>query len=175
MYDAAVVGSFPWGRGLIAGVAGGLAWLAGILLIFGPAQSILADPGLQSAKFLMAFTSEPAPLISTRPWVLPLGLIGIGVLWGWVYAWLSGSWSGAWWQRGLRFGGVAWVMMVPWFEFYLPWNVLREPAALVMLEMLCWAGVLMGVGLAMAGVDAALRRREGLRRGENRSVAGTEG
>lgn len=154
-----MVGSIPWGRGLITGVVGGLAWLVGILVIFGPAQAILADPGLQSAKFLRAFTSDPAPLISSRPWVLPLGLMGIGVLWGWVYVWLSAPWSGPWWRQGLRFGGVAWVMMVPWFEFYLPWNVLREPAPLVMLEMVCWAGVLMGVGLTMAGVDAALRRR----------------
>lgn len=63
-----------------------------------------------------------------------------------------------WWRRGLRFGLLSWILMVPWFEFYLPWNVLREPAALVALEMLCWAGVLLLVGITIAGVEAALRR-----------------
>ena len=83
----------------------------------------------------------------------------MGVLWGWVYVWLSGVWRVAWWKRGLRFGIVSWVLMAPWFEFYLPWNVLHEPAPLVLLELVCWAGVLLIVGLAIAGVDAALSRR----------------
>lgn len=47
--------------------------------------------------------------------------------------------------------------MVPWFEFYLPWNVLREPASLVALEMLCWAGGMLLVGVTIAGVESALR------------------
>jgi hypothetical protein len=62
------------------------------------------------------------------------------------------------WRRGLRFGFVGWLLMAPWFEFYLPWNVLREPAPLVALELACWAAVLLGVGLAISGVEAALRR-----------------
>jgi hypothetical protein len=65
-----------------------------------------------------------------------------------------------WWQRGLRFAALAWALMVPWFEFYLPWNVLREPPALVMLEMVCWAGVMTLVGLTIAAVDALLERLE---------------
>jgi hypothetical protein len=40
--------------------------------------------------------------------------------------------------------------MVPWFEFYLPRNVMREPAALVLLEMVLWLGVLLVAGLAIA-------------------------
>jgi hypothetical protein len=48
--------------------------------------------------------------------------------------------------------------MVPWFEFYLPWNVLREPNALVMLEVVCWAGVMTVVGLTIAGVEQVLAR-----------------
>ena len=138
-----------------------MAWFAGISLFFGPAQVLLGDPGRQSAKLLAAFAAEPAPRVTQAPWLLAVGLLGIGVLWGWVYTWLSGPWSGAWWKRGLRFGVVGWVLMVPWFEFYLPWNVLWEPPALVVLEFVCWAGVLLGVGLVIAGVEAALRRRVG--------------
>ncbi len=150
--------SFPWVRGILAGLAGGVAWFVGILLFFAPAQALLTDPDLQSAKFLTAFTAEPAPRTSDAPWLLVVGLLGIGVLWGWVYVWLSGTWAGAWWSRGLRFGVVGWALMAPWFEFYRPWNVLWEPAPLVALELACWAGVLLGVGLTIAGVEAALGR-----------------
>jgi hypothetical protein len=79
--------------------------------------------------------------------------------WGVLYVWLSPAWPDRWWKRGLRFAVVSWVLVVPWFEFYLPWNVMREPALLVLLEMVCWAAVFTGVGLTIAGVDALLRRR----------------
>jgi hypothetical protein len=52
--------------------------------------------------------------------------------------------------RGLAFGTIAWALFVPWFEFYIPWNLMLEPTALVLLEMLCWAGVLGLVGLAIS-------------------------
>jgi len=42
--------------------------------------------------------------------------------------------------------------MVPWFEFYLPWNVMHEPLLPVLLEMIHWLGVLLSVGFAIAGV-----------------------
>ncbi len=150
--------SSAWLRGAVAGAAGGVAWLVGLILLFGPAQAVLTDPTWQSAKLLAAFAMEPAPRTAEAPWLLVVGVLGIGVLWGWVYVWIASGWSGSWWRRGLRFGVVGWVLMAPWFEFYLPWNVLREPELLVALELLCWAGVLAGVGLAISGMDAILRR-----------------
>ena len=45
---------------------------------------------------------------------------------------------------------IAWGLMAPWFEFYLPWNVMREPFALALLELLLWALVLQLVGIVMA-------------------------
>jgi len=152
----------PFLRASVAGLAGGVAWFLGILLVFGPAQAVLGDPGVQSAKLLAAFGPEPAaPRMIEAPALVLAGLLGIGLLWGWVYAWLAGFWPGSWWRRGLRFGVVGWVLMVPWFEFYLPWNVLLEPAPLVALELACWAVVLLGVGLVIAGVEALLRGRGG--------------
>jgi hypothetical protein len=150
--------SSPWVRGFLAGLAGGVAWFAGIQLFFGPAQALLADPTLQSAKLLTAFSTEPLPRTIEAVWLLPAVLLILGVFWGWVYVWLAHGWSGAWWRRGLRFGVVGWALMAPWFEFYLLWNVLREPALLVALELACWAGVLLGVGLTISGVEAALSR-----------------
>jgi len=146
-------------RGLIAGFAGGIAWLLGLAIFFFPAQAILTNPELQSAKFLAVFTQEPAPRMVATPWVLPAGILLIGLVWGQVYVWVSGGWGGAWWRKGLCFGALAWALMVPWFEFYLPWNVMREPLPLVLLEMGCWALVLGLVGLTIAGVERLLRPR----------------
>ncbi|HEX5043831.1 MAG TPA: hypothetical protein VFV75_13045 [Candidatus Polarisedimenticolaceae bacterium] len=147
-------------RGPLSGLAGGIAWIGAMLAIFGPAQRILTDPELQSAKFLEVFGGTPPPRMNEAPWIVIAGILAITTLWGWVYVGLSRSWTGAWWRRGLRFGGIAWVLMVPWFEFYLPWNVMREPAILVALEMACWLGVLLCVGVAIAGMERALRRNE---------------
>jgi hypothetical protein len=134
-------------RLLIAGLAAAVAWLAGLQVFFGPAQRILTDPGLQSPKFLAAFAREPFPRMA-EAWVLPAGLLVIGLIHATAYAWLAPRLDGPPWRRGLAFGALAWALMVPWFEFYLPWNVMREPFPLVMLEAACWAGVLLLVGLA---------------------------
>ena len=150
-------------RSTLCGLAGGVAWTIGIALFFGPAQSILGDPAHQSAKFLDAFTQEPRPRIDEKPLLMVLGLAAIGILWGWVYTWIAAAWHHAWWRRGLRFALLSWALMVPWFEFYLPWNVLREPFPLVALEMLCWAGVMTCVGLAIAGADHLIAGRRSTR------------
>lgn len=149
-------------RALGAGLAGGVAWLAGLILFFGPAQALLSDPGLQSPKFLYVMRElEPLPHVAGAPWVLPVGVLAIGVLYGSVYRFVRRAFPGRpWWSKGLRFGAVAWALMVPWFEFYLPWNVMREPIPLVILEMVLWLGVLLIVGLAIAGVSESGLRRE---------------
>lgn len=153
--------SRPLVRGGVAGLAGGVAWLAGIFIFFGSVQTVLGNPELQSGKMLEAFSpgSVHPPRVVQSPAILPVGLLAIGLLWGWLYAWIASTWPGSWTRRGVRFGLVAWVLMVPWFEFYLPWNVLREPAALAALEMICWFLVLQGVGLTIAGVEAFMRPR----------------
>lgn len=149
--------SFPLFRASVAGLAGGIAWLLGVILVFGPAQAVLADPAWQSEKMIEAFSSETLPpRIANAPVLALGGPLAIGLLWGWVYVSLSASWAGSWWRRGARFAVVSWVLMVPWFEFYLPWNVLLEPTLLAAIEMICWAGVLTGVAMAIAFVDDRL-------------------
>ena len=148
-----------WIRGGLAGLAGGVAWLLGLIVFFGPAQAVLTDPALQSAKMLAAFApGEGEPRTLASPAILVAGIFVIGCLWGLVYAGIASAWTASWWRRGLLFGLAGFTLMVPWFEFYLPWNVLREPALLVALELACWALVLLGVGVAIAGVDALLGR-----------------
>lgn len=96
---------------------------------------------------------EPLPYSAQAPWIVPVGLLVIGILYGIVYHFIRRAFPGkSWWKKGLQFGLVAWALMVPWFEFYLPWNVMHEPVLLVALEMVLWLAVLLVVGLAIARV-----------------------
>jgi hypothetical protein len=141
-------------RALLAGIAGGMAWIVAMMLLFGPAQTILANPDYQSQKFLYVVGKlEPLPHTAGAWWILPLGLLAIGVLYGFVYHFVRRAFPGKSWKvKGIQFGLVAWALMVPWFEFYLPWNVMHEPVMLVILEMVLWLGVLLIVGITIAGV-----------------------
>jgi hypothetical protein len=146
-------------RIIAGGVAGALAWFSGITVIFGPVQAILADPAQQSAKFLAAFAEPPLPRMAEGPEVLLAGLFVVALIHASVYAWLEGKLAGNVLGRGLAFGLVAWALMGPWFEFYLPWNVMREPLPLVLLELFCWLVVQLLVGIAIASAFRLLRER----------------
>lgn len=148
---------------LLAGIAGGVAWMLGLLVFFGPAQAILASPDYQSAKFLAVLTQlEPLPRAAAAPWILPVGLLAIGIVYGFVYASLRAALSGPPLVKGAKFGLLAWGLMALWFEFYLPWNAMHEPAVLVLLELVLWLLVLMGTGVAIALVYETLLRRAAL-------------
>jgi hypothetical protein len=138
-------------RNLIAlvgsGLAGGIAWSLGMMLLFGNVQFILADPTLQSAKFNAVFqTLAPLPRSITSPWVVPVGLMVFALIDAGVYSIIRKSLGATMLKRGGLFGFILWLVMAPWFEFYLPWNVMWEPAPLVALELLCWFVVMQLVG-----------------------------
>jgi hypothetical protein len=145
-----------WGRALIAGLAGGVAWNVGMLLTFGPAQRWLADPELQSPKMFSVFADpELPPRMNEAPWIVPVMLLGLGVLYGLCFAAVREGLPGQGrLARGLSFGVLAWALGFFWFELYLPWNVLREPAPLVLLELCLWLLVLLGVGATISFVYA---------------------
>jgi len=137
-----------------------VAWLVAMTVFFLPAQAVLAHPAYQSAKFLAVFAEvEPLPRMISAPWIVPAALIGIGVVHAFVYAWIREGLGSGIWTRGFRFGVAAWALMAPWFEFYLPWNVMHEPAALVVLELVLWAATLVVVGLVIANVYERMTRR----------------
>ena len=142
-----------------SGVAAAIAWYLGIAVVFGPAQALLADPDLQSAKFLSAFSEAPLPRVAARPELLAMGLLVIGLIHATVFAAIAPKLSPSVVRRGLAFGAIAWALMVPWFEFYLPYNVMLEPFPLVVVEALCWLVVMLGVGLAISAVHRLLDRR----------------
>lgn len=138
-------------RVVISGLVGGGAWILGMIVFFGPAQSILADPNFQSAKFKAVMEQmEPLPRMANNIWIILVGLLGIGIVYSMVFSFIGPKLSGTNFRKGIQFGLIGWSLMVPWFEFYLPWNVMHEPTLLVLLEAFCWLLVMLLVGMAIA-------------------------
>jgi len=136
-------------RVILTGVVAAVVWFAGMQIVFGPAQGILANPEYQSQKFLTVFTQlEPLPKIAVQPFAFYLGFLFVGIAFSLGYHLVNRHMSGKKLRKGLLFGFVAWLLMIPWFEFYLPWNVMHEPVLLVFFEMILWLVVLIGVSLA---------------------------
>lgn len=133
----------------------GLIWYGAFYVFFisSGAQNILSNPAHQSGKFLRVFMEiEPLPRMVNDPWLVLKGFFLIGMLIGGVFVWLSQQWKGNWIQKGLKFGLIHWMLMVPWFEFYLPYNVMNEPFALVLLEAALWLGTTLTLGIALGAV-----------------------
>ena len=137
-------------RILRAGLAGAVAWWIGLMGVFGSLQSILGDPALQSAKMIAIFEMQPPARIAVDPWLLPAGMFVVALIQAAVFAYLRPALPKPLLVRGAAFAAVAWALFVPWFEFYLPWNLMLEPTLLVGLELLCWAAVMLLVGVAIS-------------------------
>lgn len=136
-------------RSLIAISTAGAVWFGALthFFVLSGAQAVLADPSRQSEKFIAAFSEEPLPLAAESPYLLFVGFVLCGAIAAAVFSILNDRFSGGVIRRGLIFGGIQWALMVPWFEFYLPFNVMREPLPLVLLEMALWLGVMLSVGM----------------------------
>lgn len=135
----------------VAGIVAAVVWFLGLQLVFGPAQGILANPEFQSRKFLEVFTSlEPLPKYAIEPMVFYAGFLVVGLTFSIAYHLIHRLLPGHTSRKGFRFGLLAWLLMIPWFEFYLPWNVMHEPIMLVLFEMILWLIVLQGVSLITA-------------------------
>lgn len=140
-------------------LAGAAAWWVGLNYIFGAAQPVLASPALQSPKMNAIYEMLPPPRIATDPWLLPAAFLVCAFLQACVFAFIRRSLPEGRAAGGLAFGAIAWALFVPWFEFYLPWSLMLEPTLLVLLELLCWAGVMLLAGLAISfayGRDAVM-------------------
>jgi hypothetical protein len=129
---------------IVAGILAGAAIIGGMVLLFGPAQAILGDPNLQSAKLLQIFMElTPPPRISFSPSAAWLGFGIIGIAHALVFRVVRPALGTGFWRPTLRFATVSWLMLALWFEFWILWNVMHEPVALIALELTLWAGVLL--------------------------------
>jgi hypothetical protein len=137
-------------RVIRAGLAGSVAWYVGLNVIFGQAQAVLADPSLQSEKMNAIYAMNPPARIVAQPWLLLLGFGLAAFAQAVAFAAIRSSLPAGLIRRGLAFGAIAWALFTPWFEFYLPWSLMHEPTALVLIELLCWSGVMAIVGVTIS-------------------------
>lgn len=128
-------------RKLLALLLCGFIHYFGLLLffVFSGAQAILANAAYQSPKFLNAFFGpENPPRMAEDSALIYKGFFLVGLCFAGTFILLNQRLSGNWLRKGFFFGCIAWLMMIPWFEFYLPYNVMREPLSLVVLESALW-------------------------------------
>lgn len=138
-------------RFIVSTLLAGLSWGSAFFVFFGLAQPILTDPRLQSQKFLaVMFVIEPLPRVTEQPATLLAAFVVLGFIHAFLFYALLPALPKERFARGLAFGAVAWLFCFPWFEYYLPWNVMHEPALLVGFELLIWAVLTMLVGLALS-------------------------
>ncbi|MCW3123171.1 MAG: hypothetical protein JWQ38_2663 [Flavipsychrobacter sp.] len=133
----------------------GMVWLSAMRLLFitSGAQRILASPQHQSNKFLKTFTEyEPLPRMASDGNLLLKGFFICGLFAAGAFLFVNSKMTGGWLKRGSVFGLVHAASMIPWFEFYLPYNVMNEPIPLVLLEGLLWLVTLQLTGLWMSFV-----------------------
>lgn len=131
-------------RKLFALITTGAVWYLAFNLCFvwSGAQRILGDPERQSAKFIKAFVEyQPLPRM-TDVTILWKGFFLCGVLSAAAFLLAGNAPERPWWKHALRFAVIHWLIMVPWFEFYLPYNVMNEPLPLVLFEAGIWFAVL---------------------------------
>ena len=140
----------------------GPVWYASIrvFFVYSGAQQLLADPTHQSEKFVSAFTAAPLPRMAEDPLFVLKGLFIVGIFMGGALIFLNERISGNWLAKGLQFGLLCWVLAIPWFEFYLPYNVMLEPFALVLLECALWLCVMLTIGIAMSALLNTGRRQK---------------
>lgn len=128
----------------------GIIWYVCFLtfFVFSQAQQILANPEYQSSKFLKVFTEiEPLPRVFGDTSILYLGIYLVSTLSAIVFIFLNDKLASGWLKKGVTFGLINWALMIPWFEFYLPFNVMHEPLNLVFLEGFLWLASLICVGV----------------------------
>lgn len=131
----------------------GPAWWLGVLLFFvySGAQQYLGNPEYQSEKFIKVFAVlEPLPRMGENAYFIWIGMLVIGFFPAFVFLYLEKILKGKWWQKGLKYGLIHWALITPWFEFYLPYNVMREPLPLVLFEVFLWLLVALFLGQIMA-------------------------
>lgn len=140
-------------RRLLLFAGTGFVWFFALNLLFvwSGAQNILGNPAHQSSKFIKTFTEyAPLPRMATDNTIVWKGLWVAGIFLAAAFSFVNKAMKGNWLRRGITFGLIHWLVMVPWFEFYLPYNVMYEPLPLVLFEGLLWLGVTLIIGIYMS-------------------------
>ena len=153
---------------LRAAAAGCIAFLAANvvsnILFFQLGAGILFDPAYQSAKLLgVLFENEPRPLMFENGPLYMAIAAAIGIVHGLIFMLVEPALGRSSLARGLWFAVVIWALLALYFEFHAPFNMFREPVALVVLELFFWAIVALVEGIAIAFIYGKSRADPAIR------------
>ncbi|WP_449257661.1 hypothetical protein [Chlorobium limicola] len=144
---------------IIAGLAGGMAMNAAMLLTFRTlgfgwdGKGILLASPMQSHKLIAVWTEiEPLPLVVTSPLPIILGLLLFAVGHAYIYRSIAVAWPAGFLPRAIRMSGLIFFMTYLFWEFFTPFNQFGEPLPLIALELSFWAVIAAAEGAAIAWV-----------------------
>ena len=147
------------GKTLLAGLAGGFAMNATMLMTFRligfgwNGGGILLESSSQSQKLISVWTEiEPIPLVVNSPAPIIAGIFLFGIIHAYLFRWLSRSWTRGVVSQGLQFATLVFLMTFLFWEFFTPFNLFGEPLHLIALELLFWACIALADGLAISAI-----------------------
>jgi hypothetical protein len=134
------------GRTLVAGLAGGGAFLLGTFLTFAllggsreGETGVLFDPDTQHPKVIEAWKEiEPLPRVIEQPPVILAGMVLFALAYAFLYRSIARAWPTGTTARAVRLAAVIWVGAV-FSEFMGPFNVLHQPLYLSVVAWAFWA------------------------------------
>jgi hypothetical protein len=144
---------------MVAGVAGGLAFVAGTFLTFGQLggsrrgeKGLLFDPATQHPKVITVWKElEPVPRIIETPIVILLGMVAFGIGCAVLHRSVAPAWPAGLHHRAWRIALVVW--LAPAFaEFMGPFNVLHQPPILSAVALGFWAVSALSAGYVLVAV-----------------------
>jgi hypothetical protein len=133
-------------RTLVAGLAGGVAFVLGTFLTFAQfsgsrrgAEGVLFDPDTQSQKVIAVWKQlEPLPRVIETPAVILGGMVAFGIAYAVLYRSVAAAWPAGIHPRAWRLALVIWLAAV-FSEFIGPFNVLHQPLSLSVVAWGFWA------------------------------------
>jgi hypothetical protein len=128
----------PWWRTGASGVLAGLVFsqLSGLTFYeIGVRSGILFNPAYQSPTVLAVV---PTMVMVRTPYIIFIGWTIILIGYAFLFAHISVLWPRGFWRRWWRLGLLIWFFSLLFFEFQGPYNLLGEPAPLLLLELLFW-------------------------------------
>ena len=146
-------------RTIVAGLAGGLAFVLGTSLTFAllggsrrGQTGLLFDPATQSPKVIAVWKEiEPLPRVIESPLTILSGFVLFAIAFAFVYRSIAASWPAGVMNRGWRLALIIWLGTV-FTEFIGPFNVLHQPLPLSVIAWIFWAVCALLTGYAIAFV-----------------------
>jgi hypothetical protein len=146
-------------RTVVAGLAGGLAFVLGTSLTFALLSGsrrgqtgLLFDPATQSPKVIAVWKEiEPLPRVIESPAIILGGFVLFAIAYAFVYRSIAPAWPAGIVSRGWRLAVIVWIGTV-FSELIGPFNVLHQPLSLSVIAWAFWAISALLEGYAIAFV-----------------------